>query len=211
MLQFIGFEGDGPLQMADCIRARACGKSAEKHADHGAGGSAEICDFMMPAAENVVGPRVVRIEGQSALGFFADLAGIADLVASIADEREFSEGDRNRQRVHCVPRIKRRGSARVVEGVLCECPLLFARRQLRHEIGVLPGDFLQDKRIGASGLFRSLEKLQGAAGVEPGFGLEGVLDQGVGSTPDEWEGSPRTQHEEATESDGITSHLIIYA
>src|SRR5689334_1227928 len=94
-----------------------------------------------------MGPRVMGIEGEGALGLFLYEAGVLDLGAGVAEDREFTMADSERQHVDRIAGSEGDSPEGKVEGGLGVAPFVFEGRLLGREVGVLPGDLLEDAGI----------------------------------------------------------------
>ena len=88
-----GREGDGAFEVFDGFGNGSVGKGSVDDADEEAGSRAEGGDLVVPASEDMVGPVVVGVEGEGALGVFLDEARVGDLGAGVAVNGEGAVAD----------------------------------------------------------------------------------------------------------------------
>lgn len=141
---------------------------------------AEGGDFVVPAAEDVVGVVVGGIEGEGALGVFADVAGVFDLGAGVGIGGEFAVTDREGEDVDGVGGAEGDGALGVGEGGGAETFFLGDVGGVEGEIGVLAREFLEDERIVRARGVEAEKEVEGGLRIEAGLGREGVAEERIG-------------------------------
>ena len=178
--ELVRLERRGLLEMIDRFGDGRGRQAAVKDLEEKPRGGAEFRDLQVPAAEYVVRPRVAGVQGERARGVFADQPGGADLFADVPERGELAAADRHRQHAFGVVRIERRGALGIAERLGQHCLALGRVRQFDREIGILPGDFLEEKRVARPRFARGLKQRQRLPCVQPGLGGEGVAYGRVG-------------------------------
>jgi hypothetical protein len=179
VLQLVGLEFHGALEVADGVGSRGVRQTAIDEPDNPARDGAELVYFVVPAAEQVVRPGIRRIKSEGALRVGAYQPGKGDLVAGVAVEGEFAVADGEGEDALRVGGIEVHGAATVVESALHRLFSAFAIGQVEGEIRILAGDATQDERVVGPETLRLLQQFQRPACVEPGLGGEGFAEQRV--------------------------------
>lgn len=172
-------EFGGAAQEAHGVGGRGGGQAAVDEADEKARGGAQGRDFVVPAAEDVVGVVVGGIEGEGPQGVVFHEPGVFDFRAGVGIGPEFAVADGEREHVHGIRGSEGHGTLGEGEGRGAEAFFLGEVGRVEIEVGILPGDFLQEKRIVGVGGVGLEKKGEGGFGIKAGLGGEGFVEEGL--------------------------------
>lgn len=173
-------EFGGAREQADGFGGGGVGEAAVDELYDEARRGAEGGDFVVPAAEDVMGVVVGGIEGEGALGVFADMAGVFELGAGVGVGGEFAVADREGEDVDGIGGAEGDGALGVGEGGGAEAFFLGDVGRVEREIGILAREFLENERIvGARGV-EAEKEVEGGLRIEAGLGGEGVAEERIG-------------------------------
>lgn len=169
------------MKAGDGLGGGGGGQGAVDEFDEELRGAAERGDFVVPAAQKMVRPGVVRIEGEGALGFLFHEAGVGDFGAGVAAEAERAVADGEGENADGVFGIEGDGALGV--GECLGCTAFFLGDGIGGEIddgvGVLAGDFLEDEGVvGFRGVSLE-EEVKGFGGIEVLLGGETFADERI--------------------------------
>lgn len=170
----VGRKFDGALQVADSLGGGGGREATVDQTNEQALGGAETRDFVVPAAEDMVGVVVIRIQRDGAFGLVADGAGGFDSRARVGVEAEFTVGDGEREDVDGVVGLEFDGAAGVGESFGAEAAFFTEVACVDGEVGILARNFLEDGGIVRVCGVGAEEEIERGFRVEAAFGCKGV-------------------------------------
>ena len=179
VLELAGLELDRAPQVRDGLRAGRARQAAVENPGENPGSGAERRDFAMPAAEDMMSPGIVRVEGQGAFRFLPDETRVLDLRLEIAVDGELAMAHGQGKHADRILWIQLDRALGIIEGQARAALLLPVVLHVDDEVGVLPGDFLEDPCIIGPGPIRGDEQLQRAVRIEPALGCDALLEERV--------------------------------
>ena len=170
----------GALKQTHGFGGGGVGQTSVNEAHDQSSGGTEGRDFVVPPTEDVVRVVVGGVEGEGLLGGGFHQPGVFNLRAGVGEGGQFAVTNGEGEDVDGVLGFERHGAFREGERFGAETFLLGPVFCVETEIGVLAGNFLEQKGIVGSCGDGLEKKFEGGLRIKTCLGSEGGLEEGIG-------------------------------